>query len=477
MFHGATPRHFVVNSVAKTGRSLNIAKGQWAVIDVDAQPDSDGLKIISTFDGLSKDSKVQLYHGSPEITPNRSESNKANRSTDFKLSDIEQIRVSAPKEGIKVDEQILGFNGFDDDSAITLEPGDDEEISLKLSGPALGILGYQDEAVIITERLSAPNTAKATTQAEATAGAWTDQKVVEEAVERLNRTIVMGSIPLSDYVDITPVNSNAGASAGTDAVFYNLIVGDGGTHTDLGTVKSQYPTLDIKKSETGLLGTTYTVVASAAPADFTINKAWQVKGCADCPAGYSELEDGYVFSISVEDDGADSTLAIEAISTNVVVGSAVKVNEEGGLSTYTVVVSEDLTDAEKETFLTANEEAIIDLVARDVTEVCSPDVLETISWAEGSTCKTKTETYTIIVGHEDCDQAPTAAIQAAYPELTITVVSSANCSTKYSTVVTTNIVCEECSEQFRGLFTSEAPLEFGVHPWVKEDKNVSFSCN
>ena len=242
MFHGATPRHFVVNSVAKTGRSLNIAKGQWAVIDVDAQPDSDGLKIISTFDGLSKDSKVQLYHGSPEITPNRSESNKANRSTDFKLSDIEQIRVSAPKEGIKVDEQILGFNGFDDDSAITLEPGDDEEISLKLSGPALGILGYQDEAVIITERLSAPNTAKATTQAEATAGAWTDQKVVEEAVERLNRTIVMGSIPLSDYVDITPVNSNAGASAGTDAVFYNLIVGDGGTHTDLGTVKSQYPT-------------------------------------------------------------------------------------------------------------------------------------------------------------------------------------------------------------------------------------------
>jgi hypothetical protein len=478
MFHGATPRHFVVNSVAKTGRSLNLAKGQWGVIDKDAQPDNNGLKVISNFDGLSKDSNVQLYHGSPEITPNRSFSNKSNRSIDFKLSEIEQIRVSAPKEGIEVDEQVLGYNGFDADSAIVLTAGADEEISIKLSGPALGILGYQDQAVIITERLSAPNGTKAVDAPTATAGAWTDQQVVEEAVERLKRTVVMGGIPLTDYVDITPVNSLEGAATGTDSVFYNLNVSDGGTQTDLGLVGGQYPLYNVVRSDSTSDGSVYTIVAPAAtvlPA-YSVNKAWKVKGCATCPAGYTQLSDGWVYSISLEDDGVSSAAAVAAISTNVLLASVVKVNEEGGLSTYTFVSSAPLTDAERGVIITANPEAIINLVANDVAELCSPNNVTTVAWVTGKTCKTRTETYTTIVGHDDCNVAPTAAIQAAYPELTITVVSSANCSTKYTTTVTTDVVCEECSAQFRGLFTSEAPSDYGVHSWIKAPKTYLFNA-
>lgn len=524
MFHGATNRHFVVNTVAKTGRSLNLAKGQWAVVDKDAQATNDGLKIVSDFNGMAKNHNVQLFHGTPDISA-RSFSNKANRSYGFKIGDIQEVRVSAPKEGIKVDEQILGYNGHDADSAIVLEAGDDKEIQLRLSGPALGILGYPDQEVVITERLTAPNGTKSLAASPA-AGTWTDHQVVEEAVERLNRTVVMGSVQLSDYVEITPVNSEAGAASGTDTVFYNLTVSDSGTHTDLGAVQAQYPSLSVKRTDTLSYGSVYTVIApksvvtagsfttgedyiivttgntdftaiGAADSlpgtrftatgagtgtgtaslvtvdDFQINKAWLVKGCADCPSGYSEYEDGFIYSVKIEDDGADSTAAVEAISANIAADSAVQVNQEGGFSTYTAISSAELTEGEISTFVTANPEAEVVLVARDVAEVCSPDNIESIAWEEGNTCKVKTETYSIIVGHDECDTAPTAEINAAYPELTITTGASANCSTKYTTTVTTNVVCEECSPQFRGLFTSEAPADFGVHAWQKADKTYN----
>ncbi len=470
MFHGATDRHFVVNSVTKTGRSLNLAKGQWAVVDIEAQPTEDGLKIVSDFNGLAKSAKVQLFSGSPELVPNRSYGNKSNRSVPFKLSDIQEIRVSAPKEGIKVDHQILGYDGYDGTTGISLESGDDEEISLMLSGPALGILGYKDSAVQITERLTAPNGTKSTIATPA-AGEWTDQQVVEEAVERLNRTIVMGSIKLSEYVDITPVNSTNVAATGDDNVFYNLTVSDDGTFSDLGKVQGQYPALNIKRTETLGNGSVYTAIAGALPAAYTVNEAWLVKGCDTCPAGYTEYDDGFVYSVQIEDDGADSTLAVEAISANIVTGSAVQVNQEGGVSTYTFVSSAQLTDAEKDAFITANPEAIFTFVAPDVAELCSPDNLTTIAWVAGETCKTQNVTYSIVIGHDECGIAPTAEIQAAYPELTIAVDSTANCSTKYTTTVTTNVVCEECSVDFRALFTSEAPKDYGVHAWQKDPKS------
>lgn len=42
---------------------------------------------------------------------------------------------------------------------------------------------------------------------------------------------------------------------------------------------------------------------------------------------------------------------------------------------------------------------------------------------------------------------------------------SSLCQTTYRTTVPTNIICEECSEEFRGLFVAEAPKSFGLNVW------------
>lgn len=530
MFHKGSDRHFVATSVAKTGRSLNLGMGQFAILDKGATPTNDGLKVISDFKGLSKNSTIQLVRGTAGLL-SRSSDNKSYKSLDFKLGEIEQLRVSAPKEGIKVDVQILGWDGFNASTAIVLQPGDNEQIQVTLSGPGIAMAGYEDAQVTVTEYLTAPNSPKATDQTEANAGLWTDQQIIEEAVERLKKKDVMNGVELDTYIKVTPVNSNnpaEGAIVGASpATFYNLTVEDDGTYSDLGLVQSQVSSYKVVRSDVTAEDSVYTIVAPTVSVtagafvvgqeyvitsagtttftsigasantvgtrfvatgagtgtgtanvvpvtSFTKNKAWKVKGCADCPTGYTQYSDGIVYSITLEDDGADSTTAVEAISANVEAGSAVRVSQEGGLSTYTFVTSADLTDAEKTAFLTTNPESTIEKIAEDVAEVCAPNNSTTYTWEIGDECNIVTEEYSVIVPHDECNIAPTAEVQAYYPELTIVADSTANCATKYTTDVVSQVVCEECDKDFRDLFVTEAPDAYGVHSWAKAEKVFAF---
>lgn len=48
-----------------------------------------------------------------------------------------------------------------------------------------------------------------------------------------------------------------------------------------------------------------------------------------------------------------------------------------------------------------------------------------------------------------------------------TVAESNMCQTTYATLITTNIVCEECDDEFRALMVSERPANFGLNVWEK----------
>lgn len=527
MMNRGTDRFFPVKSVLKSGRSLNLAKGQFGIIDLDATPTNDGLKVISSFSGLSKDNKLQIRLGKADLPVNRSQSNKAWASLDFTLADVKQLRVSAPTEGIKTDELVMGYDGFNASSAITLAAKDNEEVSITLSGPSMGMLGYVDNQVTIVDSLHAPDGTKSVA-AVPPAGTWTDHEVVEKLVERLKAKTLLGDRPITDFVEITTVNSKnpaVGAITGdTDATFWNLTVEDDGTATALGLVQGQFNGYKVVRTDRTETESVYTIVADrnivlasagftvgkeyiivtvgttsftgigasantigvrftatgagsgtgtaleVPTADYVVNKAWKVKGCAACPSGYSEFEDGYVYSISLEDDGANSAATILAISANTVAGTAVRVGMEGGLSTYTVVVNVPLSDSEISTFVGTNPETEIKLVAKNVAEICSPDNSTSYQWLEGDTCKYVSEQYSIIVPQDECGTAPTAKIQAAYPELSVSFDSSANCQSKYLTSTVSNIVCEECTKDFRDLFVTSAPADYGIHSWKKADK-------
>jgi hypothetical protein len=466
-------RHFFINNVMTEGRSLNVTKGQFAVVNNSAAPNKDGRKVISDFQGLPKDTQLAILQGIAKDGEARTQSNKPWSTEEFSINEVLGLRVGVPSTDFEVDRFVIGYNGFDDDTALSLENGENESLQVSLSGEAIGMLGYKDATATFTFEVGKPNT-----------GTMTDQEMIEELVLRMRRAEFQGGVPITKYLDIDVVNSTnpaVGALTGTtDSVFYNITVTDNGDSLGYAAVQAQYPNYKVVKTERSGDESTYTIVAPTGTtlADFEKFKRSKIKGCESCPAGYSEFEDGFVYSITLEDDGADSTATIEGdqtttfgVSEKIVAGSTTKVNQNDGVSYYTFIADSEITDAEIDAFVDANESAVIELASRDVQEICAPTNLETVAWSAGETCKATTEAYTIIVGDDECGTPRTQEVKDYYPDLTIVQDATAQCATKLSTSVTTNIVCEACDPAFRDLFTSEAPEPFKGIEWKKAEKN------
>lgn len=513
-------RHFFINNVMEAGRSLNVTKGQFALVNNSAAPNKNGREVINNVNGLSKDTELVILQGVAKDGTPRTQSNKPWSTKEFKLSDVSALRVGVPSTDFQVDRFVVGYNGFDESTAIKLENGDNESLQVGLSGEAIGMLGYKDARADFTFEFGKPNT-----------GTMTDQEVIEELVLRMRRAEFSGGVPITKYLDIDVVNSENPAVGGLTGVsthtFFSLTVTDNGDSLGFAEVQAQYPThkvvltsrsgdestYTIVAEETIVTGgafvtgedyiiktvgtTNYTLIGASSNTvgerftatgagsgtgtatlvpvgEFTKFKRSKIKGCESCPAGYTELADGFVYSVTLADDGTDNSATVEAISANATVGSATQVNvDDNGVSYYSVVISEALTKAEIDAFVAANNTAVVELASADVQEICSPDNQVTTEWAAGDTCRATTEGYTMIVSDDECGTARTAELQAHYPDLTIALDSSAQCAGKYSTTVVTNIVCEECDDSFRDLFISEAPEDFREFHWSKVAKTYS----
>jgi hypothetical protein len=270
------------------------------------------------------------------------------------------------------------------------------------------------------------------------------------------------------------VNSNNPALPGTPRTFYNLLVEDEGTETALGKVQAQYSDLEITKVKWVEGVSTYVAAASSLPAAYQEKSDFILKGCDSCPAGYTELDEGFVYEITLENDGADETATVQAIP-GAVASSAVLNEIVGDKAFYSVITDDALTEAEIDAFLTANVTATVTLVSEDLAALCQSPAPASIAWVEGETCNFDTETYTIRLADTECGSSRLAELQAAYPDLTITEVAASNtlCQRTYQTTVNTNLVCEECSDEFRDIFESEAPDFFDSVSWEKAEKQYS----
>lgn len=447
---------FPVTSVATSGGSFNVGKSQLALVNTNKVTAKDGLAVISSLSGLSKDTEFQLRVGKHGIRDNRSQSSKDWSSQTFKIGQVLDLKVDAPTLGIETDEIILGYDGINADTAIVLGTGENEVIAINLAGEVIGAIGFQDANVEVKLYLEQDNVED---------NAKTMQEIIETAVIQFNELKVMGDIPINTYVTAVPVNSTNAAASGTDADFYTLTLQDEGDSNAEGLVQSQYPDTKVEKTAREGLESIYTVVATSLPTAYSFNKAWKVKGCASCPSGYSAFSDGWIYSIDIEDNGGDSTALIEATFSNIEADSAVNVNVIDGVTTYTFVLTGEIVQADIDTMIAAEESAVIELVSEDVQDICSPDASVDTAWVAGDTCKTVTEAYSIQLANDKCDGSKLAALQAAYPELSIAASTTGGCQGVYTTTVVTNIVCEGCDPIFRALFSSDAPQDFQGTSW------------
>lgn len=569
-------RHFTLidGNVLTSGGSLNIANGQLAVINASAAPTQNGRKVLNAFAGLPKDTDFQIKVGKAPVDVNRSQTNKDYESLPFKLSEIVDFKVFAPEvKGIKVDEFIIGYNGKAG-TELTLVQNSASTIEITLCGTPMYMLGYQSGQVTLTLHLESPYLDEDGNPLPNQM--VTMQEIVENAVNTFNRMTLLGGVPVTDYVDAVVVNSeNTAILEGVPYTFYNLTLFDNGDYSALGKVQAQYPTFKVvREDRINDEQTVYTILAPTGTvlADYVTTLAQILKGCEDCPAGYTEIEAGVVYSVEIEDEGQNLTTTIDNLP-GFVTGSVVKLSQNGSVGVYTVVLDNELTDAEIATYIGtagAQATAIITLIG-DVKAVCENTTEVETAWVAGNTCNAVAKPFTITLADDECGEDRLADLRAAYADLTIavatanlsrtitltgtsgtaninvggtnylatfatdltttaanfvtahaaailtatgaTVTSSLGtlivvaptetyptlvvtnattnlagtiaaavgsgasvaslCQTTYRTTVLSDIVCDECSEEFRALFTAEAPKPFGLVAWEGQEAEFS----
>lgn len=471
---------FVTNegSVMSSGYSGKLAKGQFGIVDKGATPTAAGLAVVNSLPTTPKDRLFELRLGIAPLTPTRSQSNKAYSSLPFKLSEVVDIRVSAPDLKVSVDKFLIGYDGINADTALTFANGDNEVIDITLSGDAIGMLGYPQSKVTVKLYLEKANT-----------GTITNQEIVEKGVERLKNITLVGGVPITTYIKVTPVNSsNAATPAGaTAANFWTLTVKDAGNQSALALVKAAYPTLDIVR-ESYIPGTgvsVYKTVKATTPSAFSQVTSIQDSDCAgslDCTdttvstawvAGDSCNTITETYEITLPDDGCGNTLtaqlsafypdltistkkedSVNSSKTVTLTGTSGTANIAVAGTNYLATFATSLTQTATN-FVTTHAAAL--LADKGVTVTSSGAVLTFVH--------ATTAFPTITITNATGDLAGTLG--------TVTVVLqdvAGACSTVYTTSVISDIVCEDCSPELRDLFITEAPAPYGQSHWTKAAK-------
>lgn len=485
--HAPQTLFFVTNegSVATSGGSTRIAKGQIGIVDKGGVPTAAGMPVVSSVTSIASD-RNRLYElrlGIAPLTPTRSQSNKAYSTVPFKLSEIVDVKVNYPKMGVSVDEFLIGYDGINASSALVMSNGDNEVIDITLFGEAIGMLGYPEAKVTVKLYLEAPNE-----------GSFTMHQIVEEGVKRLKNVTLVGGVPITNYIDITPVNSTNPSLAtlqlnDVPSTFYRLTVKDKGNHTALGLVQAQYPNLVVKResyvpgaAEAGV--STYVVIGTSLPAAYSLAVASLADAnCDGTPelttststiawvagATCSAIQETFTLQLKDDDCGNNKLEAVKAAYPE--------------LNILVDTVSANWTQTGTVTGLTTGETLSIVLagVTYNTAGIFDTNIATTITnWVAGNAAAILAATGAVVtkgtgdtIVFTDLSEGFNIAA-AANSTFTLTLgaitnVSTATtgaCQTVYRTVVTSDVVCEECSPILRDLFVVSAPAPFqGVH-WV-----------
>lgn len=445
------------------GYSFDLALDQLGIFST-KQKSKNGLKAITDFKGVDKNlEKLKMLVGSNDEI-GVSGTNKNSSSVHFTLKDVVKSGIAYPKQKEqKVDYWRVGWDGLNDDTNIKFYEGQETEFQMTSEGMPVTFFNSTD-----TYTVKVPIIIPGAKDECGVEGSYNCKPVsckehTINLVKSLNNYELPTGRKLSELFDIYPILSTP--SVVTEKVTYKYweleYCGSGG-RDELGKVQAQYPGTKVVK-DTMSDKLVMFAISTYTPVDYTVTKKDILKGCDTCPAGYTEVADGLLYSVILEDDGADKAVDVLAISTNAVAGSAVKTGQNFGIGYYLVTLTKELTDVEKSAFITANPTATT-LALGTKSAHCTNATTVAFKWVATTTCDATTEEYEIMLA-DDCEGDKLADLQKHYPDLVITKGTSANCLSTYKTKVVTDFSCNDgCSTAIvEQVFTSEAPKPYGIN--------------
>ena len=409
--HSPFSRHlFTLNgNVLASGGAKNLAKGQFTIVK-SGVASANGAVVVSDFAGLPESTVYEMRLGKA-VTPNvRTAMNGKPYSSElFTIKDIVSIEANAPKFFERtVGSIIVGYNGINADTAIELLEGQTTVLDITLSGEHVGFITGNCEYNIKL------NFGREVGE--------TNQEAIERLVKRLKEQTFPQGVNITEVLDIRVVNSENEPLSGVPYVFSSLTLTDEGDSNALADIQAQYPLHKVELTNRVDLVSTYTILhaQSVTLADYVKTVASYVKGCEDCAADYSEVGEGVIYSVSIEDEGNDLTTTVDNLP-GFVKGTVIKKGQDGSRGIYTVVLDNALTDAEIASYVAtagAQATAIIELLG-DVTVICANASTTSTAWVAGQVCQASVELYKIQLKDDDCDGSRLAELQAQYPGLVI----------------------------------------------------------
>ena len=461
MLHAPHTKFHVVSTVLESGYDGNLAKGQLAVVKNKALKGK-GKEVTADFDGMTQKDLIAFEIGEV-TTPNKQRTVEVPYISTgfFPIGNIVDIKAYAPSNvTLKLDHIEIGYNGINESTALFIPEGKAAVMDIVVEGLVASMF-FGQESFIIQKRVYR-------------AVGESMQAVTRRLVKELNEEVIPTATGwasttdvLSQFLEIGVIDSTTTTTVGVNSVFSSLTLVNNGDSNALADVQAQYPNYTVVQTARDGDNTTYTIVRPQAdPALASYVKTVvdvDGKGCADCLATYSLVDGGYVYHVSIEDDGVDLTKTLAGLVTGET--QLDKLGNKDGRGTYAIVMPAIMAQVAIDAIITARPEAEVKYLG-EIKDVCSKTTTTTTAWVAGETCVATTKGFSIIVKDNDCGATRLPELQAAYPDLVITedgVVGG--CKRKYNTTVPTNIVCPECSPIFLQPFYGEAPGNFEGISW------------
>ena len=417
MVHSSISKPQVITSVLSTGYAGNLTKGQLAFVKDKAKKGL-GAEVVSDFTGMNKKERIAIRVGETTTPSNLRIKEVASKGTGFfSMDSILDIKAHIPSQvDLKVDHLEVGYNGITASTALFIPEGKSAVLDIAIHGEVAATFFGQSEYIISKEVYREKGE--------------TMQEVIRRAVKELKEEKVPSATgwasitdELAQFLEIGVIDSSTGELAGTSWTFSTVSIPDAGESNDLAEIQAQYSAYKVKRTAREAGVSTYTILhlASVTLANVSIvDVNVKNKGCADCPAGYSLLTGGVVYSIALEDDGTDQEGLVDGLP-GYVATTVEKVGNANGVGTYLIVLDDALTDAEKASFLATN--AIAGTASftelGTVEDACKKSATTTYTWVAGESCVATTKQFSIILPDNECGESRLSELQAVYSDLVI----------------------------------------------------------